>query len=321
MGKPAARVGDMHTCPLPIHVGGPVLAPGKTNVMIGGMPAATVDTKCTCVGPLDVIVEGSSSVFIGGRPAARKGDATAHGGKITAGCSSVLIGDNGSGEAGGEVTLKNRANSNLRDRPNVLGGGVGGGGSAATGKAARDAAKKERYEARLALIASGRQRAKALRDDPRLHYDPYFTYRQLRQAADISNAANRLERTNKAIERVRVTNDVYNIWDKDGNPVPLPASSPPDGWRITESHFDKKTGFAYAVYEPNFEKPSKPVLVFRGTQTKQDWDSNGKQAIGIKDEQYEESIKVAQSILRNIQTGLRSPDIPRPVVKQRLPVL
>ena len=165
-------------------------------------------------------------------------------GKITSGCSSVLIGDSGSGEAGGAVTLKDRANSHLRDRPNVLGGGVGGGGSAAAGKAARDAAKKERYQARLALIASGRQRAKALRDDPRTKYDPYFAHRQLQQAADITNAANRLERTNKAIERVRVTNDVYNIWDKDGNVVLLPAGSPPDGWRVTESYFDKKTGFA-----------------------------------------------------------------------------
>ena len=39
MGQPAARIGDMHTCP--IHAGGPVLT-GQVNVLIGGMPAARI---------------------------------------------------------------------------------------------------------------------------------------------------------------------------------------------------------------------------------------------------------------------------------------
>lgn len=241
-------------------------------------------------------VQGSMSVFIGGMPAGRMGDSTAHGGKITTGCFTVLIGDNGSGEAGGEIILKNLANSNVRDRPNVLGGGVSGAGSAAARKAARDAAKKERYEARLALIVSGRQRAKALRDKPQS--DPWFAHRQLQQAANLSNAANRLERNNKAIERVRLSSDVYNIWDKNGNRIPLADGSPPDGWTVSESNFDKESGFAYAVYESKFEKPSKPVLVFRGTQTKQDWSSNGEQAIGIKDEQCEDSMVQAKYLRR-----------------------
>ena len=97
MGKPAARVGDFHMCPIPIHVGGPVLPPGKPTVFIGGMPAATVTSMCTCVGPPDMIIEGSSSVFIGGMPAARMGDMTMHGGRIMSGCFTVLIGDSGSG--------------------------------------------------------------------------------------------------------------------------------------------------------------------------------------------------------------------------------
>jgi uncharacterized Zn-binding protein involved in type VI secretion len=42
-------------------------------VMIGGMPAATVGTMCTCTGPLDSIMMGSTSVMIGGKPAARTG--------------------------------------------------------------------------------------------------------------------------------------------------------------------------------------------------------------------------------------------------------
>ncbi|WP_020604766.1 PAAR domain-containing protein [Spirosoma spitsbergense] len=107
MGQPAARVGDMHTCPMvtpglpPIpHVGGPVLPPGVPTVFIGGMPAATMGNMCLCVGPPDVIVRGSFTVLIGGRPAARMGDNTAHGGVITMGCPTVLIGDFGMGMGG-----------------------------------------------------------------------------------------------------------------------------------------------------------------------------------------------------------------------------
>ncbi len=99
MGLPAARVGDMHTCPMvtpgvpPIpHIGGPVLPPGKPNVLIGGMPAATVGNTCLCTGPPDVIAMGSATVLIGGTPAARMGDTTAHGGVIMVGAPNVLIG-------------------------------------------------------------------------------------------------------------------------------------------------------------------------------------------------------------------------------------
>lgn len=108
MGKPAARVGDMHVCPMvtpgvpPIpHVGGPILPPGVPTVLIGGQPAATLGDMCTCVGPPDSIVMGSAGVMIGGKPAARMGDSTAHGGSIVIGCPTVLIGEAGGGGGGG----------------------------------------------------------------------------------------------------------------------------------------------------------------------------------------------------------------------------
>jgi uncharacterized Zn-binding protein involved in type VI secretion len=92
----AARVGDMHTCPMVTllvpHVGGPILPPGVPSVLIGGMPAATATGTATCVGPPDLIAKGSATVLIGGLPAARMGDMTAHGGMITLGCPTVLIG-------------------------------------------------------------------------------------------------------------------------------------------------------------------------------------------------------------------------------------
>lgn len=97
---PAARLTDMHTCPMqtpafpsPIpHVGGPISGPGVPTVLIGMLPAAVVGDILTCVGPPDAIVKGSATVLIGGRPAARIGDSTAHGGSIVVGLPTVIIG-------------------------------------------------------------------------------------------------------------------------------------------------------------------------------------------------------------------------------------
>jgi uncharacterized Zn-binding protein involved in type VI secretion len=93
----AARVGDVHTCPAVTgvvpHVGGPVLPPGVTSVLVGGLPAATAGGTCGCIGPSDTIVSGSATVLIGGRPAARVGSGTVHGGAVVGpGCASVYIG-------------------------------------------------------------------------------------------------------------------------------------------------------------------------------------------------------------------------------------
>jgi len=155
MGKPAARVGDLHVCPMwdgpKPHVGGPVLPAGVPNVLIGGMPAATSGSLCTCASAPDTIVMGSGGVLIGGMPAARMGDMTAHGGNIVVGCFTVLIGEAGGG-----------------------GGGAGGGGSAGgagvsasqakdsanaqslkqaarEGKDSADKKQKEDYKARFTL--------------------------------------------------------------------------------------------------------------------------------------------------------------------------
>ena len=93
---PAARLTDMHVCPMVTgvvpHVGGPITAPGCPTVLIGSLPAACVGDMVTCVGPPDSIVKGSATVMIGGKPAARMGDSTAHGGTIVLGCPLVMIG-------------------------------------------------------------------------------------------------------------------------------------------------------------------------------------------------------------------------------------
>ena len=63
---PAARITDMHVCPMVTvlvpHVGGPILPPAAITVLICGLPAA------------------------------RLGDMTAHGGVIVMGAPTVLIG-------------------------------------------------------------------------------------------------------------------------------------------------------------------------------------------------------------------------------------
>lgn len=95
MGKPAARLGDMHTCPMSDgpkpHVGGPI-SMGATQVLIGGQPAARVGDMAVCAGPPDTIAMGSATVIIEGKPAARMGDMTAHGGQIAQGYPMVMIG-------------------------------------------------------------------------------------------------------------------------------------------------------------------------------------------------------------------------------------
>lgn len=78
--------------PIP-HVGGPVLPPGCPLVLIGNMPAAAVGDMCLCVGPPDVILTGAFTILVGGKPGARLGSSTAHGGTITLGMPTVLLGE------------------------------------------------------------------------------------------------------------------------------------------------------------------------------------------------------------------------------------
>lgn len=107
---PAARISDMHTCPMvnpgPVpHVGGPIVS-GEPSVLIGFMPAARVGDSAVCVPAVDSIAQGASNVIIGNQPAARLGDPTNHGGVIVAGCPTVIIGTSGQ-----SLTLKAAASS------------------------------------------------------------------------------------------------------------------------------------------------------------------------------------------------------------------
>lgn len=95
MAPLAARISDNHVCPASDgpkpHVGGPI-ATGFATVLVGGLPAARIGDAAVCVGPPDAITSGETTVIIGGSAAARLSDSTAHGGKIVAGCPTVVIG-------------------------------------------------------------------------------------------------------------------------------------------------------------------------------------------------------------------------------------
>jgi len=92
-GMPAARLTDMHVCPMvtpgtpPIpHVGGPIIL-GSAGVLIGGMPAARMGDMATCVGPPDMIALGCMTVLIGETMAG----AAAAPGPIKVGLSSAAV--------------------------------------------------------------------------------------------------------------------------------------------------------------------------------------------------------------------------------------
>lgn len=98
---PAARISDMHVCPMvnpgPVpHVGGPDIS-GSPNVITGFMPQARVGDSLVCVPAVDKIAMGSPTVLVNNMQAARIGDSTVHGGKIVAGCPTVIIGTTGQG--------------------------------------------------------------------------------------------------------------------------------------------------------------------------------------------------------------------------------
>jgi len=92
---PAARITDMHVCPMVTgvvpHVGGPI-SQGAPTVLTGSLLQARVGDMLVCVGPPDVIAIGSFTVLVCGQPAARIADITAHGGAIVLGLPTVLIG-------------------------------------------------------------------------------------------------------------------------------------------------------------------------------------------------------------------------------------
>lgn len=90
MAKPAARVTDPTACPLPGHGTNPIVS-GSPDVFFDGLAAARKTDKSACGSPL--VGDVSATVFINGLNAAMVGSAGAHGNTVTAGSSTIIIGD------------------------------------------------------------------------------------------------------------------------------------------------------------------------------------------------------------------------------------
>jgi uncharacterized Zn-binding protein involved in type VI secretion len=67
-GMPAARMGDIHTCPMVTvavpHATGPIVL-GAFNVLVGGMPQARMMDMCVCVGPPSMVTLGAFTTLVG----------------------------------------------------------------------------------------------------------------------------------------------------------------------------------------------------------------------------------------------------------------
>lgn len=89
----AARVTDLS------NHGGSVAGPGVSNVLVGGKPAAVLGDLHTCALPplghqptVSPFVAGSTTVLIGGRRALRAGDTCVCGAAVAVGEPTVQIG-------------------------------------------------------------------------------------------------------------------------------------------------------------------------------------------------------------------------------------
>ena len=148
-GKPIATLGSMHVCPMCTgtvpHVGGPIIGPGASNVLINGKPAALVGDMCTCVGPADVIVQGNPFVKINGKAVVCVGDMTAHGGVITIGEGTVTI-NSATPEPSVSLPLKEINFPKVSTANKVISKISGKGNQLKEAKAAQDQIKKDSLE-------------------------------------------------------------------------------------------------------------------------------------------------------------------------------
>jgi uncharacterized Zn-binding protein involved in type VI secretion len=89
-GKPAARLTDPTSCPLPGHGTNPI-AKGSPNVLFDNLPAARLTDTSACGSPIVGAVV--STVLINGLPAATLGSTGGHGSVVVGGSGSVIIGN------------------------------------------------------------------------------------------------------------------------------------------------------------------------------------------------------------------------------------
>ena len=90
MAKPAARITDPTSCPMPGH-GPKAIASGSPDVFFDGLAAARKGDAYTCGSALASAVSGT--VFINGKNAALVDTVGTHGDVVIGGSDTVIIGD------------------------------------------------------------------------------------------------------------------------------------------------------------------------------------------------------------------------------------
>jgi hypothetical protein len=157
-----------------------------------------------------------------------------------------------------------------------------------------DKSKVDRYKARMDVINESKKQLSTMPDSA--------------QKKALKDTVDRFELNNRAIERAKLADNIY-IKDKNGKLLDTKIAGQvgkrnkegdaPEGWKVID---ESKPGEepVYQVYEPNFETPAKPVLVFRGTDNDVnaigDWKTNFAQGIGVKTKQYDGSIEKAKEL-------------------------
>ena len=162
--------------------------------------------------------------------------------------------------------------------------------------------KADRVKARASKIRNAKEKLKTMHSGP--------------AKTALAHATKRLDRTNYAVERLRLANDTYTVTeiDSSGNRPP-----PPEGWeRVGKDELSKlgvntrlfpqfrpgfrpdeySDGFYPEVYKSKTDVFGEEVYVlgFRGTQGWQDWwEGNVKQAPGLKSEYYEQAKKLGRN--------------------------
>ncbi|SDL55563.1 PAAR domain-containing protein [Pseudomonas indica] len=84
----AARLGDMHVCPIPGHGSSPIVS-ASSDTQINFLGAARVGDVCGCGA---VITTGFPSIIVDHRPLAHLGSPTSHGGRIVSGSPDTFGG-------------------------------------------------------------------------------------------------------------------------------------------------------------------------------------------------------------------------------------
>jgi uncharacterized Zn-binding protein involved in type VI secretion len=291
---PAARITDMHVCPMvnpgpTPHVGGPI-AMGAPTVFTGKLPQARVGDMAICIGPPDTIAKGSSGVFVTKRPAARMGDSTAHGGVIVAGLPTVIIGETGGGGSGG----------------GGVSAGVGGNGFVGGGAPALAYAQAPTMAAAMkAAAASGTPFCELCFQNSLRKTSPLVAAAMAKPVAPtqppLSPECAKLAR---ARDHAQLADDAYH-----------PGQSPPPGY----AHLDpnspagqtelRKLGISPSALAPAdsdfraavYKNGQDYVVSYRGTQSGQDWVQNLKQGSGFESAHYEQAMALAKQAKRGAQ--------------------